>query len=236
MLLAELRQEVLDANLDLVRRGLVLSTFGNASGVDRSKGLLVIKPSGVPYEAMKPADLVVTDLDGKVVEGTMRPSSDLPTHAALYRAFSEIGGIAHTHSEYATAWAQARKPIPCFGTTHADYFHGAIPLTEPMTREEIDGEYEANTGELIIRAVKAGGHDVMAIPAMLVANHGPFAWGESAQKAAENAWMLEAAARIAYLTVNIHPHASGVEKALHDRHFLRKHGKKAYYGQDQSKH
>src|SRR5437773_9910895 len=153
MLLAALREEVLEANLDLVRKGLVLSTFGNASGVDRKDGLIVIKPSGVAYEAMKPGDLVVTDLQGKVMEGTLRPSSDLPTHAALYRAFPSIGGIAHTHSEYATAWAQARRPIPCFGTTHADHFHGPIPLTDSMADDEIKGEVEANTGMAIIRGV-----------------------------------------------------------------------------------
>src|SRR5580692_9846487 len=152
MRLAKLREEVLEANLDLVRRGLVLSTFGNASGVARKEGLIVIKPSGVPYDRMKAKDLVVTDLEGRVVEGRLRPSSDLPTHAALYRAFPAIGGIAHTHSEYATGWPQARKPIPCCGTTHADYFHGAIPLTEVMTDEEIAGEYEANTGVAIVRA------------------------------------------------------------------------------------
>jgi L-ribulose-5-phosphate 4-epimerase len=231
MLLADLRKQVLEANLDLVRRGLVLSTFGNASGVDRKKGLIVIKPSGVPYEKLKAADLVVTDLDGKVVEGKLRPSSDLPTHAALYRAFSAIGGIAHTHSEYATAWAQARKPIPCFGTTHADYFHGAVPVTEPMSKVEIDGEYELNTGTAIVRTVKAAGHDVMSIPALLVANHGPFAWGATPEKAGEHAWMLESVARIAYLTVNIHLDAAEIDKFLHDRHFLRKHGANASYGQ-----
>jgi len=173
MRLTNLREEVLEANLELVRRGLVLSTFGNASGVARDEGLIVIKPSGVPYEKMKPQHLVVTDMQGKVVEGTLRPSSDLPTHAALYRAFPAIGGIAHTHSEHATAWAQARKSIPCFGTTHADYFHGPIPLTEPMSDAEINGEYEANTGVAIVRAFEK--IDPMAVPAVLVANHGPFA-------------------------------------------------------------
>jgi L-ribulose-5-phosphate 4-epimerase len=174
MRLAKLREQVLEANLDLVRRGLVLSTFGNDSGVAQKEGLIVIKPSGVPYDRVKPNDLVVTDLQGQVAEGKLRPSSDLPTHAALYRAFPDIGGIAHTHSEYATAWAQARKPIPCLGTTHADYFHGAIPLTEVMTDDEIAGDYEASTGAVIIRAFK--GLDPMAILAVLVANHGPFAW------------------------------------------------------------
>src|SRR6516225_4766189 len=229
MLLPKLREAVLEANLDLVRYGLVVSTFGNASGVSREDGLLVIKPSGVPYDTMKPEDLVVTDLHGKIVEGHLRPSSDLPTHAALYRAFPAIGGIAHTHSEYATAWAQARRSIPCFGTTHADYFHGSIPVTESMSNDEIDGEYEANTGLAIIRAFEE--QDPMTVPAVLVANHGPFAWGADAREAAENAWMLEAAARMAYLTVVVNPFADSIDRTLHDRHFLRKHGKAAYYGQ-----
>jgi L-ribulose-5-phosphate 4-epimerase len=233
MLLPKLREQVLEANLDLVRRGLILSTFGNASGVARDEGLIVIKPSGVPYEGMKPEQLVVTDLQGKVVEGTLRPSSDLPTHAELYRSFPAIGGIAHTHSEYATAWAQSRKSIPCFGTTHADYFHGSVPLTEVMCDEEIEGDYEVNTGLAIVRTFEK--IDPMAIPAVLVANHGPFAWGGDARKAADNAWMLEAAARIAYFTISINPHASPIGKTLHDRHFLRKHGKKAYYGQARKK-
>ena len=229
MMLEALREQVLEANLDLVRRGLVLSTFGNASGVARDEGLIVIKASGVPYDGMRLEDLVVTDLEGKMVEGTLRPSSDLPTHAALYRVFPSIGGIAHTYSEYATAWAQARKPIPCLGTTHADYFHGAVPITEVMTDEEINSQYEANTETVIIRAFE---HiDPMAIPAVLVANHGPFAWGPDPRKAAENAWMLEAAARIAYYTVSLNPQAHSVGETLHDRHFQRKHGNKAYYGQ-----
>lgn len=233
MSLDNLREQVVAANLDLVRKGLVLSTFGNASGIDRSQGLIVIKPSGVPYDDLKPEHLVVTDLRGEVVEGSLRPSSDLPTHAALYRSFPSIGGIAHTHSEYATAWAQARKPIPCFGTTHADYFHGPIPLTEIMSEEEIAGDYELNTGSAIARAFE--GLDAMAVPAVLVASHGPFAWGADPQKAAENAWMLEAVARMAYFTTQINPQAGAVGKALHDRHYLRKHGKKAYYGQARTK-
>jgi L-ribulose-5-phosphate 4-epimerase len=229
MLLPELRVEVLEANLDLVRYGLVVSTFGNASGISREKGLIVIKPSGVPYDGMKPEHLVVTDLDGKIVEGNLRPSSDLPTHAALYRAFPAIGGVAHTHSEFATAWAQARKPIPCFGTTHADYFHGPIPVTDVLTDDEINGDYEANTGKVIVRAFAKT--DPMAIPAVLVANHAPFAWAGDARKASEKAWMLELVARMAYYTVGIHADAQGIGKTLHDRHFLRKHGKQAYYGQ-----
>jgi len=233
MRLAKLREEVLEANLNLVRRGLVLSTFGNASGVARKEGLIVIKPSGVPYHRMKSKDFVVADLQGQVVEGRLRPSSDLPTHATLYRAFPAIGGIAHTHSEYATAWSQARKPIPCLGTTHADYFRGAIPLTEVMTDDEVAGQYEASTGAVIIRAFK--GLDPMAIPAVLVTNHGPFAWGADPCEAAENAWMLEAAARMAFLTAAVNADASALGRTLHDRHFLRKHGKQAYYGQKKTK-
>jgi L-ribulose-5-phosphate 4-epimerase len=229
MSLAALREQVVEANLDLVRKGLVLATFGNASGIDRERGLIVIKPSGVPYENLKAEHLVVTDLQGAVVEGSLRPSSDLPTHAALYRAFPMIGGIAHTHSEYATAWAQARKPIPCLGTTHADHFRGPIPVTDEMSAEEIDGEYELNTGMAIARTFAR--IDPLEVPAVLVANHGPFAWGLDARKASENAWMLEAVARIAYFTVQINSNAACVGKTLHDRHFLRKHGKNAYYGQ-----
>ena len=175
MLLQRLRQEVLEANLELVRRRLVLYTFGNASGISREEGLIVIKPSGVPYDEMQPEHLVVTDLDGNVVEGKLRPSSDLPTHVVLYKAFPKIGGVTHTHSEYATSWAQARKPIPCFGTTHADYFYGSVPVTAVLTNEEIASEYEKNTGTAIVRAFE--GLDYTAIPGVLVANHGPFNWG-----------------------------------------------------------
>src|SRR5690348_11744324 len=166
MLLKELRTQVLEANLELVRRGLVLYTFGNASGIDRDENLVLIKPSGVPYEKMKPEHLVLTDLDGRVLEGDLRPSSDLPTHLVLYRAFPEIGGVVHTHSEYATAWAQARREIPCFGTTHADYFHGPVPVTEPMPEHEIVGEYEKNTGDAIVRAFR--GRSAASLPAVLV--------------------------------------------------------------------
>ncbi len=233
MLLPKLREQVLDANLELVRRGLVLYTFGNASGIDREKGLVVIKPSGVDYDKMKPADLVVTDLAGKIVEGTMRPSSDLPTHLVLYKAFSAIGGVAHTHSEYATAWAQARRAIPCFGTTHADSFYGPVPVTQPMTEQEISTAYEENTGHVIVRAFENA--DPAAVPAVLVANHGPFAWGPDAAAAAKNAVILEAVARTAFFTIGINAEAHPIGKALHDKHDLRKHGAKAYYGQPGSK-
>jgi L-ribulose-5-phosphate 4-epimerase len=232
VLLVNLRTQVLEANLDLVRLGLVISTFGNASGVSREEGLIVIKPSGVAYDRLKPEHMVVADIQGKVVEGELRPSSDLPTHAALYRAFPSIGGVAHTHSEYATAWAQAGKPIPCFGTTHADYFHGPIPVTEVIRESEIAADYEANTGAAIIRTFEK--IDPMSIPGVIVAHHGPFAWGPDPRKAADNAWMLETAARLAYLTVTINPHAKCIEKTLHDKHFLRKHGKNAYYGQKEN--
>lgn len=233
MLLESLRHAVLDANLELTRRGLVLYTFGNASGISRDEGLVVIKPSGVPYEEMTPAHLVVTDLEGKVVEGTLRPSSDLATHLVLYRAFPQIGGVAHTHSEYATAWAQARRAIPCLGTTHADYFHGPVPVTEAMTSAEIDSDYEKNTGDVILRAFE--NVDAMSVPAVLVANHGPFAWGADAAAAAHNAVILEAVARMAYFTMGINPDAEAAGKTLRDKHFLRKHGQNAYYGQETKK-
>ena len=227
--LQQLREQVLEANLELVRRGLVLYTFGNASGILRDEGLIVIKPSGVAYEKLRPEHLVVTDLNGKTVEGSLRPSSDLPTHVLLYQRFKNIGGVVHTHSEYATAWAQARREVPCFGTTHADYFHGPVPVTEPMPAEEIAGEYEWNTGEAIARAFRDKNPD--AIPAVLVANHGPFAWGKDAATAAHNAVVLESIARMAYFTTTLNHGAVGISSALHDRHFLRKHGTNAYYGQ-----
>jgi L-ribulose-5-phosphate 4-epimerase len=233
MLLPQLREEVLEANLELTRRGLVLYTFGNASGISREQQLVVIKPSGVPYEKMKPGHLVITDLEGKVVEGDLRPSSDLPTHLVLYQSFPKIGAVAHTHSEYATAWAQARKAIPCFGTTHADYFHGAVPVTEVMKDDEIASEYEKNTGHAIVRAFQE--FDYEAVPAVLVANHAPFAWGPDSATAAHNAIIVEAVARMAYFTFMINHVAEPVGKGLHDKHYLRKHGSSAYYGQPKEK-
>jgi L-ribulose-5-phosphate 4-epimerase len=229
MLLPALREQVLDANLELVRRGLVLYTFGNASGISRKDNLVVIKPSGVPYETMKPEHLVITDLDGNVVEGELKASSDLPTHLVLYKAFPNIGAVAHTHSEYATAWAQARRAIPCFGTTHADYFHGPVPVTAVLTNEEVAAEYEKNTGHAIVRAFQ--GTDSSAIPAVLVANHGSFSWGPDPKTAGHNAVILEAVARTAYFTVAINPSAQPIGRELHDKHYLRKHGSSAYYGQ-----
>ena len=228
-MLEALRTEVYEANLELVRRGLVLYTFGNASGLSREQGLVAIKPSGVPYEKMTPADMVIVDLDGRVVEGALRPSSDLPTHVALYRAFPSIGGVVHTHSRHATAWAQACREIPCFGTTHADYFHGPVPVTVPLTRAEIESEYEANTGVAIIRLMQ--GRDPLGCPAALVAGHGPFCWGKSATAAAHMAVIVEELAAMAMQTLAINPAAPPISEALRDKHYFRKHGPKAYYGQ-----
>ena len=229
MLLSALREKVLDANLELVRKGLVLYTFGNVSGISREDQLVVIKPSGVPYETMKPEDLVITDLQGKVLEGKLKASSDLPTHLVLYKAFPNIGAVAHTHSEYATAWAQAGRAIPCFGTTHADYYHGPVPVTAELTKEEISSRYEENTGHAIVRVFE--GKDYSAIPAALVANHGSFTWGPDPKSASENAVILEAVARTACFTVALNSSAPPIGHVLHDKHYLRKHGSSAYYGQ-----
>lgn len=228
-MLKALREEVFEANLELVRRGLVIYTFGNASGIDRSRGLVAIKPSGVPYDKMRPADMVVVDLDGKTVHGKLRPSSDLDTHLVLYRAFETVGGVVHTHSRAATAWAQARRELPCFGTTHADYFHGAVPVTKPLSATEIEGDYEANTGHAIVK--RFARLDPMEIPAVLVASHGPFTWGKNAAEAAHHAVILEELARIALDTVALSPPGKPIAKALLDRHFFRKHGPQATYGQ-----
>ncbi len=228
-MLEQLRAEVLEANLELVRRGLVLYTFGNASAVSRQDGLIAIKPSGVPYEKMTPADMVITDLNGRIVEGNLRPSSDLPTHAALYRAFPEIGGVVHTHSRHATAWAQAAREIPCFGTTHADYFEGPVPVTALLTREEIETEYELNTGVAIIRRME--GLHPLAYPGILVAGHAPFCWGETVTKAAHNAVVVEELAAMAWQTLTINPQAQPISTFLHHKHHSRKHGPQAYYGQ-----
>ena len=229
MQLKELREEVLEANLELVRRNLVVYTFGNASGFDRRSGLAVIKPSGVPYDELKAPDLVIADLDGKIVEGKLRPSSDLPTHLALYRAFDGVNGVVHTHSRYATSWAQANKEIPCFGTTHADYAHGPLPVTRPMTPDEIQSDYEWNTGQVIIERFR--GLDPLSIPAVLVSGHAPFCWGPSPSEAAHIAGIVEEIAHMAYLTVTINAAAPAISESLHDKHFLRKHGPNAYYGQ-----
>jgi L-ribulose-5-phosphate 4-epimerase len=224
-----LREQVLEANQSLVSYGLVIETFGNASGIDRDRGLVVIKPSGVDYAKLTAEDLIVTDLDGNVLEGKLRPSSDLPTHIELYKAFPTIGGVAHTHSRNATAWAQARREIPCFGTTHADYFRGAIPVTEEMTHEEIMSDYEKNTGLVIAR--RFAHIDPLMMRAVLVAGHAPFAWGRNAVEASYFAFMLEEVARLAYMTITIESAAATISDSLRDKHFLRKHGPKAYYGQ-----
>ncbi len=229
MKLQSLREEVLEANLEVVRRGLVLYTFGNASGIDRASGLVAIKPSGVPYETMKPSDLVVVDLEGNTVEGNLKPSSDLATHLALYRAFPAIGGVVHTHSRAATAWAQARREIPCFGTTHADYFCGAVPVTDALTPEEIAVGYEENTGHAIVR--RLNGVDALATPAILVAGHAPFCWGRRASDAAHIAVILEEVAAMALQTLAANPAAEPISRALLDKHFFRKHGASATYGQ-----
>ena len=228
-MLEALRTEVLEANLELVRRGLVIYTFGNASAVDRERGLVVIKPSGVPYEKMKPEHMVVTNLDGHIVEGNLKPSTDLDTHTALYRAFAGIGGVAHTHSRHATAWAQARREIPCFGTTHADYFHGPVPVSDALTPEEIESDYEANTGVAIIRRLH--GCDPLACPAILVAGHAPFCWGKSAAEAVHTAVIVEELAAMAWQTLTINPAAAPISEALRDKHYYRKHGAGATYGQ-----
>lgn len=233
MLLADLRQQVLHANQEIARRGLAPHTFGNASGIDRSgsQPLVVIKPSGVDYATMTPADLVITDLNGKIVEGNLRPSSDLDTHTLLYREFPQIGGIVHTHSEFATSWAQACKPIPCYGTTHADYFHGSVPVTEPLTAEEVSSGYVRNTGAVIVRRFRAEDLDPVAIPGVLVAGHAPFAWGKSAADAVEHADVLEYIARLAFRTMLLNATVTAIPTHVSEHHYLRKHGPKATYGQ-----
>ncbi len=228
-MLQHLKEQVLEANLDLVRQGLILFTFGNASGIDRDEGLVVIKPSGVPYEKLRPEDMVVTDLDGKIVEGKLKPSSDLDTHVLLYKEFHSIGGVAHTHSEFATAWSQARMAIPPLGTTHADYFYGEIPVTEDLTDEEINGDYVFNTGVAIVRRFK--NLDPLAVPGVLVAGHAPFAWGKDALSAAHHAALLETVARMAFHTITVNAGYRPISQALQDRHYFRKHGAKATYGQ-----
>jgi L-ribulose-5-phosphate 4-epimerase len=224
-----LREEVLEANLELVRRGLVLYTFGNASGIAREEGLVVIKPSGVPYETMKPEDLVIVDLDGGIIEGSLRPSSDLPTHLILYQEFTGIGGVAHTHSRAATSWAQAQHEIPCLGTTHADYFHGPVPVTRPLTPSQIRSNYEANTGHAIVR--RFAKLDPLHVPAVLVSRHAPFCWGQTPAEAAHIAVVVEEIAAMAIQTLVANPKARPLSRHLHEKHFLRKHGGTAYYGQ-----
>jgi L-ribulose-5-phosphate 4-epimerase len=224
-----LRKAVCDANIELQRQKLVIYTWGNVSGIDRQKGVVAIKPSGVAYDELTPEKIVLLDLDGKILEGTLNPSSDTPTHLELYRNFPDIGGVCHTHSTNATMWAQAGREIPCFGTTGADYFYGSIPVTDPMTKEEIESDYELNTGKVIVK--RFTNIDPMQIPAVLVANHGPFAWGKSPEKAVETTVVLEQIAKMALGTLMINPNQSPISDALLDKHYLRKHGKNAYYGQ-----
>ena len=231
-MLEELKEKVFHANLELVKHGLVIFTWGNVSAIDRESGLVVIKPSGVSYDDMKAEDMVVVDLDGKVVEGRLKPSSDTPTHVVLYKAFPEIGGVVHTHSTYATAWAQAGCDIPNIGTTHADYFYGEIPCVRCLTKEEINSAYEENTGHLIVSEFKRMKKDVMAVPAVLCKNHGPFSWGKDAKEAVHNAVVLEEVAKMAYRTELIHPQVAPAPQELQDKHYFRKHGADAYYGQN----
>jgi L-ribulose-5-phosphate 4-epimerase len=229
-MLSDLRLEVYKANLELVSRGLVIYTWGNVSGIDRDKGFVVIKPSGVSYDSLKPEDMVVVDMNGRVVEGNLKPSSDTPTHLVLYQAFAKVGSIVHTHSPWATAWAQAGHGIPCYGTTHADYFYGEIPCTRPMTLAEIESDYETETGNVIIE--RFGSLDPMHMPAVLVNNHGPFAWAKDPENAVHNAVVLEEVAKMAFHARMLNPSVTAINPALLDRHYLRKHGKGAYYGQD----
>lgn len=233
MLLAALREEVLYANREISRRGLAPHTFGNASGIDRngSEPLVVIKPSGVDYAKLTPGDLVVTDLTGKIVEGALRPSSDLETHLLLYREFPRIGGVVHTHSEFATSWAQACRPIPCLGTTHADYFHGPVPVTETLTAQEVAEAYERNTGVAIVRRFQLDGLTPDAVPGVLLAGHAPFAWGKTVSQAVEHADVLEYIARMAFRSVLLGASEAGLPHYVGEHHYQRKHGPKATYGQ-----
>jgi len=230
-MLEQLKQQVFQANLDLVKHHLVIFTWGNVSGIDREKGLMVIKPSGVDYDVMEAKDMVVVDLaTGKTVEGHLNPSSDTPTHLAIYRAFPEIGGIVHTHSTYATAWAQAGKDIPNIGTTHADYFHHAIPCTESMTEAEVKGDYELETGNVIVRRFLEGGINPVHTPGVLVRNHGPFSWGKDTAQAVYHAVVMEEVAKMAYISFTLNPQTT-MNPLLVEKHFSRKHGPDAYYGQ-----
>lgn len=229
MSISELKQAVLEANLDTVRDGLVMATFGNASGIERHSGQVVIKPSGVPYDTMTAEDMITVNLDGSIIDSHLRPSSDLDTHLVLYRAFDGIGAVIHTHSTYATIFAQALAPIPCLGTTHADYFRGEIPVTRHLRAEELGERYVAATGEAIVETFRD--RDPLEMPAVLVAGHGPFVWGHTPKEAALNALILEECARMAWFTMRLNPHIEPIPQALRDRHFLRKHGDNATYGQ-----
>jgi L-ribulose-5-phosphate 4-epimerase len=227
-MLKDLKKSVFEANLSLVKHGLVIFTWGNVSGIDREQGLVVIKPSGVSYDNMTAEDMVVVDMEGKVVEGKLKPSSDTPTHLVLYKAFSDIGGIVHTHSSWATAWSQAGNSIPALGTTHADYFYGPVPCTRKLTQQEIETAYEIETGHVIVETFQ--NFDPNAVPGVLVNNHAPFAWGKTPGDAVHNAKVLEELAQMAYYTLQINPSAT-IDQFLLDKHYFRKHGKDAYYGQ-----
>lgn len=230
-MLEELKQKVYEANMLLPKYGLVTFTWGNVSAIDRESGLFVIKPSGVPYEELCAEDMVVMNLLGEKVEGRYNPSSDTPTHLELYKAFPEIGGIVHTHSSWATSWAQAGRAIPCYGTTHADYIYGEVPCVRTLTQAEIEEAYEKNTGILIAEEFKAKGLDVKAVPAVLCKNHGPFTWGKDAMEAVHNAVVLEEVAKMAARTERINPQVEAAPQELQDKHYFRKHGANAYYGQ-----
>ncbi|HHV12795.1 MAG TPA: L-ribulose-5-phosphate 4-epimerase [Clostridiales bacterium] len=233
-MLEKLKQEVFEANMDLVAKGMVIYTWGNVSGIDREKKLVVIKPSGVDYETMKAEDMVVVDLEGNVVEGNYKPSSDTPTHLVLYKTYPEIGGVVHTHSTWGVTFAQAGLSIPAFGTTHADYFYGDIPCTRELTEQEINEAYEHNTGLVIVETI--GDKDAMAIPGIVVKNHGPFAWGKTAAGAVYNAVVLDKVAEMAYKTMTLNPRVPRVSEYLLDKHYFRKHGANAYYGQGSEDH
>lgn len=230
-MLDELKRKVFEANMLLPKYGLVTFTWGNVSGIDRNRNLVVIKPSGIPYEDMRTVDMVVVDLDGNVVEGKWKPSSDTPTHVELYKAFPSIGGIVHTHSSYATSWAQAGRDIPCYGTTHADYFYGDIPCLRCLTKDKIEEAYERNTGLLIVSEFARLGKDPAGVPGCLCKNHGPFVWGKDSGEAVHNAVVLEEVAKMAYRCEQINPAVQPAPQELQDKHYLRKHGKNAYYGQ-----
>lgn len=230
-MLEELKEKVYLANMELPKRGLVTYTWGNVSGIDREKGLFVIKPSGVEYDELKPSDMVVMDLQGNKVEGDMNPSSDTKTHLVLYNAFPQVGGIVHTHSPYAVAWAQAGEDLPCYGTTHADYFYGSIPCARHLTQAELDEDYEKNTGVTIVETFKERGLDPMAVPAVLCFSHGPFTWGKDPAQAVYHSVVLEECAKMGLFTKMINPNAAPAPQRMQNKHYMRKHGPNAYYGQ-----
>ena len=228
-MLEALKKQVYEANMELPRRGLITYTWGNVSGIDRETGYVVIKPSGVDYELLKADDMVIVDLEGNKIAGEYKPSSDTPTHLELYKAFPEIGGVVHTHSPWATSWAQAGRSIPCYGTTHADYFYGSIPCARSLTKDEIESDYEKNTGLVIIDTFKE--LNPSFVPGVLCINHGPFTWGKDAMEAVHNAVVLEEVAKMAFQTEQINGHVNAAPEAIKEKHFMRKHGKNAYYGQ-----